>query len=132
MSEKNKQHHLYESKNRVGVDYTMREVDEELVEPFAKATRVIGLIVVVAFVAWGLLYNWSSSSWGYGISSSTSPFQEFFKFFGPSNSEANLLQWIMAGMLIISGWLFRFPIGNLLMVAVFKAIDIFKDVFRKV
>ena|SRR5690554_3811714 len=132
MSEKDKKNHLDEGKHRLGVDYTIREVDEELVEPFAKATRVIGAIAIVVFLAWGLFYEWSSSSWGYGISSSTSPFQTFLMFFGPSKSEASMLQWIMAVMLFCSGWMLRFPIGNLLVVVVLKAIEIFKNIFRKI
>ncbi|SBW12698.1 hypothetical protein KL86APRO_30189 [uncultured Alphaproteobacteria bacterium] len=116
-----------ETNIRLGIDYDLRGIDPEYVQVFAKTYRIIGLIIVVSFVAWGLFYDFQ---WG------RSPFEMLFREFGVGRQNREVAVWVFAAAITVSGFYLRFIIGAVLSAAVFKLWDVIKvlviQAFRKI
>ena len=108
--------------NRLGIYYDTPGVDPENVVGFAKAFRVIGIIVLGIFIGWGAFYDWSYSR---------SPFEQLFKEFGVRSNDE---EWAAGLAVIISliGWRYRFLIGVSVSTVYFWGIRMLKRIFRSI
>lgn len=123
MNEPQKEEPKKDNNHRLGIDHSIPGVDKELIEPFAKIIRLIGIIVVIIFVSWGLF-----SEWGYR----RSPFESFVIFVGFPRQDSEVFEWTLAILIFFFGWLSRFIIGNIFVVAVIKLFDFLKGIFRSI
>jgi len=108
---------------RFGINYDSPGVDPENVPAFAKILRLIGVILVAAFVLWGLLYDWSHSR---------SPFEQLLKEFGARGRHRNVWSYELAGAFSIVGWYFRFYIGTLFASIFFLITRLLCKIFKSV
>src|SRR5690554_1923752 len=130
MSNVNRKKQGIDDQGSVG-DFNIKGVDDNLIEPFSKATRIVKAVIILAFFSWGLFYSWDVSGWGYSTST-TSPFQNFLMLLGAKSSDAEVLQWIMTAFLFPISWLARFAIGSLAMSTIFKISDLIRGIFRSI
>ena len=127
MNEHERKEAKKDNNQRLGIDHSISGVDNELIESFAKITRLIGIVAVAVFALWGLFYEWVGYSYSY-----RSPFQSFIEALGFRRFEAEMIQWILAAAIMACGWFARFSIGNVFVVAAYKIFDFLKGIFRSI
>lgn len=108
--------------SRLGIDYNLDGIDPHYVARFAKIYRVVGLIVVFAFVIWGV------NEWGY----SDAPFEALAEMFGAGYLDRDLWSYVIAAAFLAMGYYYRFQVGAISATIIFKAFDLIKSVFKRV
>ena len=109
--------------SRLGIDYELEGIAPNYVDRFAKINRIIGLIIVIAFVLWGLISSENGNR---------SPFETLLHEFGISSRESEPLAYFIAAVFFIAGSYFRFTVGSLITAILFKAWDLFKSLFKRI
>ncbi|WP_192034601.1 hypothetical protein [Halomonas sp. YLGW01] len=108
---------------RKGIDYDLDGIDPRYVESFAKIYRIVGLVVTLAFVIWGISYDWSYSD---------TPFRSLADTFGASYRNEGFYSFLIAIVFFVTGYYFRFTIGAAFAATIFKIWDFLKSIFRKI
>jgi len=111
------------SKTRMGVDYDLEGIDPQYVESFAKIYRIVGLIITIVFVIWGVSYDWSYSD---------SPFESLADAFGASSRNEGLYSIFIAIACLAAGYYFRFTVGAAFGATFFKVWDIIRSIFKRI
>jgi len=109
--------------SRLGIDYELEGIDPRYVESFAKIYRIIGVLIVVAFVLWGLNYSWSEYS---------SPFEMLAREFGASYSKNETWAYVIAVAFFVGGYYFRFTVGSLFAAIFFKSWNLLNSLFKRI
>lgn len=107
--------------SRLGIDYDLDGIDPHYVARFAKIYRVVGLIVVFAFVIWGV------SERGY----SDAPFEVLAETFG-AGRDRDLWSYVIAAASLATGYYCRFQVGAISATIIFKTFDLIKSVFKRI
>lgn len=108
---------------RLGLSYQFPGVDPKNVPAFAKIARLIGVVLVVVFISWGLLYEWSYSR---------SPFEEILKEFGIPGNYREIWALVLAGALGVVGWFYRFSLGAFFTFIVFWLLSVIGKIFKSI
>lgn len=106
-----------------GESIRVEGVDPQLVKPFAKICRVVGLVLVVLAAIWVNTYEWSYRH---------TPMQALASEAGYWGKEAEVAGIFWTLFLLVLGWFLRFRIGRLFVGAVFIAIDFGKGLARRI
>ncbi len=109
-------------KQRLGMSYNSPEVEPEHIPTFAKTSRIIGLTLVVIFVLWGLYSDWLMRP----------PFEQLLKDFGITGRNREEWSYVLAGILSVVGWYFRFYIGAIFSSIFFFIFNILKKIFKSI
>lgn len=120
--------HLGEINNkenaRLGVIFNLGDTDPKYVEIFAKVYRIMGLVLILSFIIWGLSYDWSYNK---------SPFEALmYEFDVGSRNDRELFSYIMAGIILVVSFFYRFFIGATIAAIVFKVVDMVLFLFKKI
>ena len=108
--------------SRLGIDYEL-DGDTNHVERLEKKFRVIGLTLVIVFVLWGLISNWSRSN---------SPFESLAQYFGASYNKEEAWAYIIAAASFTMGTYLRFDIGALSSLLLLKIWAFIKSMFKHI
>ena len=110
--------------DRLGFLYGLPGVDAENVALFAKITRILGLLIVVSFVLWGMFYEWAYSR---------GPFEQFMREIGVRGSDFRYLSaWAFSALITVAGFRYRFQIGILFIGIFFRIYSVIAALFRKI
>ena len=105
------------------IEHDQEGIDPTYVESSAKVYRIVGLVIVIAFVIWGVNYEWSYSN---------SPFESLVSVFGASYRREGLYSLLLASLVFVTGCYFRLAIGSFFVSTTFKAWEILKSIFKKI
>jgi len=108
---------------RLGEFNNLPGIDPNLISLFSKITRIIGVVVSLMFILWGLYGKWDYRY---------TPFEAFAISIGFSYSNMSFGVVIITGSALLFGWMFRFYIGNVFTLLFVKIYDGFKFIFRKI
>lgn len=114
---------ISDNRGELEIDHDLENVDPTYLESFAKVYRIVGLAIVIAFVIWGVNYEWSYS---------ISPFESLISAFGASYRREGLYSLILASFFFVTGCYFRLAIGAFFVSAILKAWNILKSIFNKI
>jgi hypothetical protein len=114
----------YKESARLGIFYDIDGIDPIKAELFAKTYRIVGVLVVVLFVTWGLSYGLDYNG--------TTPFQALARALGATYRNSAIYSLLIGALAFFAGYYYRFYIGNLILLKIFKLWDILMSIFRKI
>jgi hypothetical protein len=114
---------ISENRDILEIEHDLEGIDPTYVESSAKVYRIVGLVIVIAFVIWGVNYEWSYSN---------SPFESLVSVFGASYRREGLYSLLLASLVFVTGCYFRLAIGSFFVSTTFKAWEILKSIFKKI
>ncbi|TBW47618.1 hypothetical protein EZI54_22375 [Marinobacter halodurans] len=114
---------ISDNRDSLEIDHDLESIDPPYVESCAKVYRIVGLTIVIAFVIWGVNYQWSYSD---------SPFESLISAFGASYRHEGLYSLLMASLIFMTGYYFRFGIGAFFVSTILKIWNISKSIFNKI
>ena len=107
---------------KFGTLYDVIGVDAENIGLFAKTARVLGVIIIVGFILWGLFYGWSSSR---------GPFEQLVREIGIRSQFRFTLALFLSAIFFIIGIRYRFQVSIRFCMILFRTFDFIASVFRK-